>query len=584
MKIPYSRRRGKGGIFVYRRRVPNDLQAVVGVEFWKISLKTSSPSEAMLKAVALASEHNELIVRHKRLSPVARVKMAFDATVARHSSQRSALRDDLRSQIQPGADPTPQVTIMARVMEMQNRTVAQIAEKLLAEAAKLVVGLPEQDRTVIEATGGLKNLADYTRGADIFNSLLREHLAEGDELDGTLVASDELKRREERERELEALKVEARQLRSKKKVLAKVGLIDEDDGPEDPTNPRVQTVLEKWLAHQNQGDAAKQRHRVAIRRFVEVFGNIPVREITRAQVLAYRDHCEKIPDTRRLRFEKRSQAISDLGAKRLPTISSVTVERHLITIKALLKWCISNVADFGSVNVASGIVAAKDTRKQRDIVRSFTSGEMKLIFEKVGEHYDDTRGRDRRRKEDMNWLVWTACYSGCRLEELCQLARDNVRQVGDVWVLDINERDGRKLKNEFSERLVPIHPVLVERGFVRWVRSRDTRRVFASFELRTNVSGKSYGNAASSSFARFLDRIGLTDKTLKFHSFRHAFIEAMRNAQTPYSVELALVGHSDKLNPAHGGYGGGARVDVLAKWIARIDPMGAASVAGLSER
>jgi hypothetical protein len=92
--------------------------------------------------------------------------------------------------------------------------------------------------------------------------------------------------------------------------------------------------------------------------------------------------------------------------------------------------------------------------------------------------------------------------------------------------------------------------------------------------LIKTVQGSGYGNPVSSAFGRFLDKIGLTDPTLNFHSFRHRFIEAMRNAEMPYSVELALAGHLDKQNPVHGRYGAGARVEVLAKWIEKIDPLG----------
>ena len=139
----------------------------------------------------------------------------------------------------------------------------------------------------------------------------------------------------------------------------------------------------------------------------------------------------------------------------------------------------------------------------------------------------------------------------------------------DIWVLDINDGDGRKLKNEFSRRLVPIHPVLIERGFVQYATDQNGigTRVFSSLRLVKTVQGATYGNAASSAFGRYLDKLGLTDPTLNFHSFRHTFIEAMRNAEVPYSVELALVGTPGQAQPRartlwFGGEGrGGGEVD-----------------------
>ena len=307
--------------------------------------------------------------------------------------------------------------------------------------------------------------------------------------------------------------------------------------------------------------------------FVDNFGNIPVSEITRAQVLQYRDICARRPDTRRLPYSLRERPLtaSELQANRVQVITPETVNRYLNSISAMLKWCRSNVAEF-SDNVAAGIVAAKSKRKR---IRSFKPDELRRVLAAAATNFDDSRGSHRARKRDLQWLIYLACYSGCRLEELCQLARDNIRQVNGIWVLDINDGDGRKLKNEYSRRLVPIHPVLINRGFLQYANDENGigRRVFPSLRLVKTVQGSGYGNPVSSAFGRFLDKIGLTDPTLNFHSFRHTFIEAMRNAEMPYSVELALAGHLDKHNPVHGRYGAGAKVGVLAKWIEKIDPL-----------
>lgn len=50
-------------------------------------------------------------------------------------------------------------------------------------------------------------------------------------------------------------------------------------------------------------------------------------------------------------------------------------------------------------------------------------------------------------------------YTGARLNELCQLRVSDVNKVGEIWCLDINEKDGKQLKNVSSTRQIPIHPV-----------------------------------------------------------------------------------------------------------------------------
>lgn len=568
MQVPYSTRRGKRGIFLYRRRVPAELQGEVGAAFWKISLKTADEREALTRAMRLATEHNELIAHRGALAPVDKARLALEGARAVREKQARDGREAQAAWI-PRRDAPAAVREATQLRQKRDQIVEATAARLLAEAEKLLTGLAPAERAVVDGAGGVKALYRQSSWGEAINRMENEFLAFDDE--GEELSAQELEDR--REVEKAKLDAEARQLHRKRKVLEKLKVVGADES-ETPDNPRLLTVLERWLRHKKQGLAAQQRHRVSVRRFVELHGNVPVREITQAQVLAYRDFCETIPDTRRVSAEKRRGDLRGLKSAGLPVISPRTVERHLVTIKALLKWCIPNVANFGTGNVAAGVVAAKDDRKRHEIARGFTQEELALIFDKLEWHYDPTRARYRARSADMVWLVWTACYSGCRLEEMAQLARDNVRQIGDVWVLDINDEGGRKLKNEQSSRLVPVHPVLLKRGFVKWAKEGDSKRVFSSFIVNKTVAGRSYGHAASASFGRYLDNIGLKDRAITFHSFRHTFVGALRNARVPYSAELAIVGHADKVNPVHGKYGGPAGVKVLAKEMARVEPRG----------
>lgn len=565
MDVPYSFRRGKKGIFAYRRRVPDSLKAIVGKDWWKVSLKTADKTEARIKATALAAEHDALIgmpASQRRLHEM-------DAL---HAANHEDRRKD------PG---TPDWRRRTPLWTERQAAIERLALQMLAEAEKRLATLSENDRTAVEANGGLAPFWRPTEAAGAFNAYLQDKashdgpgalLAEPDEL---ITAAEAYQRREQLERDRSELAADAKQIRKREQVLERLNLKAPDTTTDDPDNPRINSVVERWLKHQGQSVGSARRHRHAWHRFVEGFGNVPVREITRAQVLEYRTKCEDIPDTRKLSVKDRDLSLSELAEfKYLPRISNGTVERHLISIKAMLTWCCSNVAGMEK-SVASGIVAAKDKRRQSEKTRPFKSDELRKVLEEAPSHYDETRGRDRGRKRDMHWLIFLACYSGCRLEEMCQLARENIRQVDGVWVLDINADDGRKLKApEFSTRIVPIHPMLIERGFIAFAQEPRGPRVFASFILRKSANGESYGNAASSSFARFLDKIGMPDPTLKFHSFRHTFIDALRNAEVPYSSELAIVGHADKLNPVHGRYGSGrVKVGVLAKHLARVDPL-----------
>jgi integrase len=97
----------------------------------------------------------------------------------------------------------------------------------------------------------------------------------------------------------------------------------------------------------------------------------------------------------------------------------------------------------------------------------------------------------------------------------------------------------KQIKTNASARNVPLHPRLIELGFLEFVHGRNSRRLFD--ELRRAANG-GYSHEASKWFGAFLDKIGLIDPALVFHSFRHGFRDACRMAGLSEEVTNALGG------------------------------------------
>jgi integrase len=66
-----------------------------------------------------------------------------------------------------------------------------------------------------------------------------------------------------------------------------------------------------------------------------------------------------------------------------------------------------------------------------------------------------------------------------------------------------------------------------------------------------------------------LDSVGITDKKLVFHSFRHTFTDALRAAKVTEPIAKSLIGHSD--GTVTGQYGSGYQVDVLFEELKRVN-------------
>ena len=129
------------------------------------------------------------------------------------------------------------------------------------------------------------------------------------------------------------------------------------------------------------------------------------------------------------------------------------------------------------------------------------------------------------------WPPLIALYTGARCNEIAQLYVDDI--VNDDpehpqrWRFMIRIGPGRtdqRLKNQFSNRSIPMHPRLIELGFLHYledVRSLGFERVFPSLRW-TKAAG--YGDTVSDMFSTYLrGKVKITDPRKVFHSFRHYF-------------------------------------------------------------
>jgi integrase len=140
-----------------------------------------------------------------------------------------------------------------------------------------------------------------------------------------------------------------------------------------------------------------------------------------------------------------------------------------------------------------------------------------------------------------------ALYSGARLGELAQLLTDDVKQVDGHWVFHITEEGctAKTTKTKGSERIVPIHSQLINLGFLDFHLERvlsEERRLFPEIiaDKRGQISGR-----PSKWFGKYLKKMKLKDGTrLKFHSFRHTAIDALRRAGYTNEEMSPLWGHS----------------------------------------
>ena len=88
------------------------------------------------------------------------------------------------------------------------------------------------------------------------------------------------------------------------------------------------------------------------------------------------------------------------------------------------------------------------------------------------------------------WVPWLLAYTGARVNEITQLRDVDVKETDGVWCVEIHPRAG-PVKGK-KKRLIPVHPHLIEQGFLDFAKGRAGKvRIFYDGPRKTAVGEES---------------------------------------------------------------------------------------------
>jgi integrase len=334
----------------------------------------------------------------------------------------------------------------------------------------------------------------------------------------------------------------------------------------------LQSVVDRWSAERKPRPQTVQEFETAARRFRELHGDIPIQQITKPLVVAFKDALLQVP--RRMSHSLREKTLPEQielmkGDLTTPRLKATAVKKQLNCLSAILGWAVDNAMI--EHNPASGVAVRNPEHEDRTRY-SYDLDDLKAI---TGFPIFTSGDRPTGGKGEASvWLPILALYTGARLTELGQLLVADVRVETGIHFLDIkggmNEGVEQRVKRKASIRRVPLHPEIIRLGFLDYVTARskagDTR-VFPELKARprTGVLTASF----SEWWGRYARDNGIKDKRKTFHSFRHSFRDAGRRAGIEEAIQDAIDGRSSgKVGRKYGD--AGYPVDVLAQQIAKI--------------
>ena len=349
----------------------------------------------------------------------------------------------------------------------------------------------------------------------------------------------------------------------------------------DKLGPLLSEALAAWkegsgvLGSRKPRDLTATEAASAVRRFTELHGDIRIGEITKKRVQEFASAIVALPahlPTKLAKLTLPELLREDLSKFRQRAPGTINKAFQLL---AAIVEDARNRSDLEEATLwpnhfPSARVDEDDEDRERD---PFNADDLKRIFIEGPVHGQGERQRGGQ-GEAQYWLPLLALFTGARLSELGQLRVCDVQaDDGGIAFLDIGTSGGRKVKTRASIRPIPLHPTLIRLGFPAYV---EQRREAGGGEatlwpLLRSAEGRAHTAAWSQWFGNYLRRepISISDKAKVFHSFRHTFKRACRDAGVSEEVHDALTGHAAGKSVGRG-YGAGISVGRLAEEISKV--------------
>lgn len=296
--------------------------------------------------------------------------------------------------------------------------------------------------------------------------------------------------------------------------------------PPKPVKPRkLRDVFNEWKklkGHTVALDTIKARER-ALRLYEEATGDPALQGITRAM------------------GHELARYLTNLGG------ASKTASERMNYVCALLKFACQEL-EWTERNPWEGIKMEYTTETER---KPWTPDQIGAFFAlPLFTSYALPQRAKRAGADAAYWIPLLGLFTGARVGELVQLQVSDIMQTEDVWCIDINEDNGKRLKTQSSKRQVPIHSELIRLGFLDYVRDiKDAGHASLWPTMHLNKEKPSHGFSLwfnETPRHAVKDADGNKVDIPEFHCLRHLVRSTMAEANVPEADQDDITGHATR--------------------------------------
>lgn len=245
-----------------------------------------------------------------------------------------------------------------------------------------------------------------------------------------------------------------------------------------------------WAANTREAYETSRKLAIAV-----IGGEVPLASISRAHCREFLDVLRFLPANATKLFPRlspREAADRARLSSDIKIISAANANTLIANMSSFLNWAVNE--ELLERNPARGL-RLPDPIAKRDKRLPFAREQLDAIFNTPlyrgclnGERGYNKIGEQRPRNARF-WVPLIALFTGARLGEICQLDSTDIRAVDGLSCIVVSSRSlvgsaDKRLKTSASDRLIPVHPTLIECGLLSFA---DAKRKAGDTKLFDDI-------------------------------------------------------------------------------------------------